>query len=353
MKKFLFTALSGFLLLFSAKAQDLDINIIPLLNGSINGVWPLNASNARIQVTVCNNDGGGRSVPQFKVRPVISVDPTKVLMASSVLQTDLPAGWSIVSNTGNSIRLCNSIDTWMPGECRTFTILITPVALGSGPVSATLNWANGVTCSSSGTQTTGNITGNDNSGTSVTVSGTVPITLMNFEGVVNNCKSNLKWKVSRDSNTDKFQMEQSADGYRFSTVGTIAGMQGREDYDFIISHPGSKMYYRLKMLDLDGKTTYSNIINLTSACDRNSDLFRVYPNPVTSSVFNIEFLKAGKYDLFLINASGSVVREEKVTASPGQLIRISNINHPAGTYMLKVTESGSDSISKLTKLVIL
>lgn len=338
--------------LHRVQAQDVDINIVTQENGVNDGVWAVGsvAGTTTILVTICNNDGGVRAVPPNKLRPLISVPGA--ICQIDLAQPNLPVGWSIVSNNGSSIRLCNGTDTWAPGVCREFAINVTPTAQG-GPltITATMGWANGVSCAASGPQTTGNDPSNDNSVTAVIVTPNVslPINLMSFTGAVSLCQTTLNWKVSAESNSELFEIEQSNDGHHFSKAGELQAISGRQDYQFRSAHPGGQIYYRLKMKDLDGKVTYSPVIKVTSACG-GQDSFRVYPNPVKlSTSFRIEFGRSGKYDVQLINAVGVVLDRRQVNAVAGQVVEENCSRYAAGSYFLKIinTSTGEEGRHKL------
>lgn len=358
MKKFLLILLAFTSLPSLLPAQDISLNIISELNGVPNGVWPLSPlpTTSGIRVTVCNNDGGVRNVPAFKLKPLISVPlaGSFVQIAPNAQQINLPAGWSIVSNTGSSIQLCNGTDTWPPGECRDFLIYVTPVAAG-GPaiVAASLFWGNNGTCFQSGPQTPGNNPNNDNSQTSVTVvpGSPLPINLISFKGSVNNCKSTLSWKVSDDSNSDEFEVEQSTDGKTFAKISNVKAVFNRTGYESVTGHPGGKVFYRLRMKDLESIVTYSNIITLTSSCNGSSDQFRVYPNPVITDRFSIEFGNGGSYKVQLVSSSGMVLQNENMIVSTGQVKQLRISNYAKGAYLVRITNN-TTGITKSEKLIL-
>lgn len=357
MKKLLiFAAFYSCIGLHKVQAQDISITIVAQENGVNDGVWSLNplSTTSTLLVTVCNNDFIV-TVPAFKVRPLISVPSAICQIAPSGLQSGLPANWTILSNTGGNIRLCNNIDTWGPGECREFTINVIPTTPGTGLAGTNINsWANGVSCNVSGAPPQPPFADNPFNNTSETgitvVQNTIlPINLMSFTGTVNQCQTTLHWKVSDDSNSEYFEIEQSTDGRGFNKAGEVFAASGRVDYQFRSAHPGGPVYYRLKMMDQDGKVTYSPVVKVTSGCGGN-DSFRVYPNPAqVSSSFRIEFGRSGKYDVQLINAVGVVLNRRQVNAMAGQVVEENCNRYAPGNYFLKIinTITGEEGRHKL------
>lgn len=143
------------LTLFSVKikAQDVSINIInqpaTLTQGSALG---------RVMVDICNNDGGNRNAVAGKLRPLISFPSS--LVGNTVVPITFP-GWNVLTNDGQSIRLENTVAI-APGECSHIVLGYTGVNIG-GPLTVT------GTMGFNGPQTVGNLTGNDNSTTSITI----------------------------------------------------------------------------------------------------------------------------------------------------------------------------------------
>ncbi len=112
-----------------------------------------------LEVTVGNS--GTSSIPAFKLRPIITVPPI-VTILPNIQQTGLPAGWSIVSNTGSQIRICNGTDMIAGFTTRIISIKVQGVTIG-GPstLSGQINFANGVNCAIVGTPVSGNNTADD------------------------------------------------------------------------------------------------------------------------------------------------------------------------------------------------
>ena len=97
-----------FTIIISAKFNSFGqanpfINVLPSNSGIVTTGGVID-----IVVTI-GNTGPVSAVPQAKLRPIIQI-PTSVTFLSNALQTGLPAGWSIISNTGTQLRLCNSTD---------------------------------------------------------------------------------------------------------------------------------------------------------------------------------------------------------------------------------------------------
>lgn len=134
------------------------INVLP----SNSGVVPVGGT-LDIEVTI-GNTGPASTIPQAKLRPIIQVPPS-VTFLPNAQQTGLPAGWTILSNTGSQLRVCNSTDPIPVSTSRTIILKVQGVTVtGPQTFSGNINFGNGTTCGA-GTSVAGDLT-TDNSATS-------------------------------------------------------------------------------------------------------------------------------------------------------------------------------------------
>jgi hypothetical protein len=99
---------------------------------------------------------------------------------------------------------------------------------------------------------------------------TLPLDLISFSGHLQNDNSVLlNWKTENEINTSHFVVERSTDAIRFNGIGNI-NANGRNNpggsFNYALSDNDAvnqsthRLYYRLKMVDIDGRFTYSNIV---------------------------------------------------------------------------------------------
>ena len=97
----------------------------------------------------------------------------------------------------------------------------------------------------------------------------------------------LTWATATESGASHFELERSSDGYSFEKIGTITARGyavTNTAYTFIDRNPIPGFnYYRLRQVDLDGKSWLSPIAAVLFKNTR----FKVFPNP-SSAVFNLE-----------------------------------------------------------------
>ena len=92
-----------------------------------------------------------------------------------------------------------------------------------------------------------------------------PVELLYFKANISKNGNLLTWATATEINTIHFDMGWSADGKTFETIGQTKAKGHNSTYEFTDETPNSNVkniYYRLKINDLDGKITFSNIVNI-------------------------------------------------------------------------------------------
>lgn len=119
--------------------------------------------------------------------------------------------------------------------------------------------------------------------------GLLPVTIIDFTAHKNNEYVSEMVCFLRNQ-FQKYEVERSSDAIVFSKIGEVAG-RNLADYDFTDYNlpPAGIVYYRLKMIDIDGKFSYSKVIPIRL----NNNFFnaQVYPNP-TKGNLTIKLQKA-------------------------------------------------------------
>lgn len=183
---------------------------------------------------------------------------------------------------------------------------------------------------------------------------TLPITLLNFTGQLSGNKVNLYWKTSTESNSDHFDIERSANGATFTKIGAAAakGFSSVEtNYNSVDLSPLALNYYRLKMVDRDGKFTYSNTIIIRIAANDDQSP-RVIPNPFNTE-FTVQYVLSqnGNVTFNLVDMVGRIVHQKTVAGVKGQNSTLINglEGLPAAAYMLNVITDDKNQSVRLIK----
>ncbi|MCB9282989.1 MAG: T9SS type A sorting domain-containing protein [Lewinellaceae bacterium] len=180
----------------------------------------------------------------------------------------------------------------------------------------------------------------------------LPVTWLSFRAALEGDDVHLTWSTASESNNEGFDIQRSADGKDWETIGFVPGAETTSEvksYDYTDSSPftlhSSLTYYRLAQRDFDGTTDYSpvRVIELTGA----QGGIRVYPNPANELVtvaFSEQTDVRGMVQLF--DQNGRKVGEYSVP--PGTVdyqVRVAQL--PSGTYLLKVKVGTKEWMKRL------
>lgn len=140
-------------------SQNILMNILTHNSGVVR-----KSETVLVEVTICNTSASD-SVPMYKLKPQVSV-PSEIARIATSGHT-LPAGWTIISNDGFTIRFSNGTDELRAAECRTIFIAVKGKKRG-GPstISGSLLFSNGIAPGSAPGAPTQNDNPADNNSTS-------------------------------------------------------------------------------------------------------------------------------------------------------------------------------------------
>jgi hypothetical protein len=173
----------------------------------------------------------------------------------------------------------------------------------------------------------------------------VPVELTDFKvKAVKNSKISLDWSVASAINFDKYIVERSPDGKAFTVLSELKSRTTQKaTYTFQDENPliGTN-YYRLKMVDTDGKTTYSKIESAVIVANKN---WKVYPNSLSKSTpLSIELpLGTEKATLRLFDLSGRLVKETAL----GNRTEVSVADLYGGVYLYQIVAGRDKSSGKI------
>ena len=185
----------------------------------------------------------------------------------------------------------------------------------------------------------------------------LPLNLISFEAEKFETQdAKLTWTTANEENTSNFEIQRSFDKKTWTNVGNVGAAGYSIDirnYSFmdyrVYNGRDSRLpvYYRLNMVDLDGRQRYSPIEsvifgNTTVA----SNSFYVYPNPATDGV-QVEW-DADNIDqptsLEFYDVTGKLIFVKKVsTNAVREYVDFSQTAIHSGVYLLRIM-NGSEPI---------
>ena len=182
------------------------------------------------------------------------------------------------------------------------------------------------------------------------ISGALPLTLLNFNVTKQDNIAQINWQTANEINTSHFDIQRSTDGVNFTTVGSVnaAGTSVlKHDYTYPDDVSGlttGKVYYRLQMVDNDGKFSYSKIVYITLL---NSLQITIYPNPAHGYfiIGNYDKLDVRTASVVVRDVTGKILINQKFTNDTEQKINIGSLSK--GMYMVSIITPGNVQTQKL------
>jgi Secretion system C-terminal sorting domain len=170
----------------------------------------------------------------------------------------------------------------------------------------------------------------------------LPVKFTAFAAAVRNGLVQLNWEVEGEAfNTHHYVVERNnGNGFvSFAQVLAKPAADGRNKYSITDSSGlvrGSKVQYRIRQEDADGRNTFSPVVVISSRKTAFSAL--VYPNPVENNIYlQLSAATTVKGQLQLTDMLGRIVVSKSVTINSGsQVFTIDAAHLPAGRYNLQV-----------------
>lgn len=171
----------------------------------------------------------------------------------------------------------------------------------------------------------------------------LPVKFSNFSNTTNNSITQLNWNTAEEINNSHFVIEESFDGEIFTDKGIVKGIGNSmtiQHYSFTLPFDDQNTYYRLKQVDIDGKTAYSKIIVQTYQLGN----FTLYPNPSSENVHCSLTSYEGNTIVQIINEFGLIISDETYNTS---ITNNLNFSIPTkGIYFVKVIQGNDMNVKK-------
>lgn len=169
----------------------------------------------------------------------------------------------------------------------------------------------------------------------VTVSGTVPVSLISFNATLNKDQVMLDWSTAQEQNNKYFTIEKSNDGTNFSFLGRVNGAgtsATAKNYSLVDHTPLEGLnYYRLSQTDFDGNIKYFEVkkINYKSKKDFSA---RILNNGTGQVGVVIKSTRATTVSLKMVDMMGKEILEESFPVNNGGAVK--NLSLNTGVYIL-------------------
>jgi Bacterial Ig domain len=190
--------------------------------------------------------------------------------------------------------------------------------------------------------------------------GTLPSTIVDLGATYNSGKVSVKWISTFEVNNDHFEIERSTDGIHFKTVGSVKGQGNssiRHEYQFdddVKQNTINKndLYYRLKQVDTDTKSTYTKILIVRVYQTKSIQSVSVTPNPTFNDIKVSLQLNENSYIVMKVaNGAGVEMMRKTTRGTTGtNSVTLEGTSRlQAGVYFLEVIVNSNERM--MVKLI--
>lgn len=153
---------------------------------------------------------------------------------------------------------------------------------------------------------------------------TLPVELILFEGKHQQTHNELRWTTASERNNQRFEIEKSTDGISFYRIGSVEGAENsitQTTYQYIDEDIRSPLvYYRLNQYDLNGTSTLSHIISISSSSEHMLTNYTVSPNPFENSFcIDLHNKESEEIQILIHDTLGNLLLNQTSTLEEGKI----------------------------------
>lgn len=182
----------------------------------------------------------------------------------------------------------------------------------------------------------------------------VPVKLINFAAKKVGTSAMLSWQTSGEQNNAGFDVQRSGNGIDFVKIGYVNGKGNSstlQNYGLTDPQPGTGMnYYRLRQIDLDGRSTLSETRTLEFG-EQAAFSLTLFPNPA-SQFLQIQLPEKFYGQAAIINicdASGRVVKQWTIARTQRFVLTLPVAELPAGTWHVLIVTKDNRATGSFIK----
>ncbi|MEO8111749.1 MAG: Calx-beta domain-containing protein [Ginsengibacter sp.] len=184
------------------------------------------------------------------------------------------------------------------------------------------------------------------------ISSTLPLTLLDFNGAVQNASVLLKWKTENEKNINYYEVQHSFNGRDYEFLGNVKSLGEsslENNYSTLDARAGAINYYRLKIVDKNGSSAFSKIISVNMPGARQK--IYVLNNPFKNDI-NLRLVNQpkGQVNLKLYNTAGSLIAAKNFQAGSNFIqFDLPSNTLSKGIYLLEANVDGEVFNYRLVK----
>ncbi|WP_342086608.1 T9SS type A sorting domain-containing protein [Dyadobacter sp. OTU695] len=176
---------------------------------------------------------------------------------------------------------------------------------------------------------------------------TLPVTLARFNGSLLDNAVSLSWTTTEEAGSSHFDIERSTDAREFIQLGRVqakGNSAATQQYLFVDAKPlAGNNYYRLRMVDLDGKFEYSRTIAVDNGA--NSVAFELMGNPASTREIKFLLKNENASNVNLYDLSGRAIRFSLSHTGNEFVLKPKN-GISSGLYILSLQRSNASTLTR-------
>lgn len=177
----------------------------------------------------------------------------------------------------------------------------------------------------------------------------LPVALRSFNAVRTNAGNEVTWQVEDEVDVERYELERSADGARFSMLTSMSVTGTSGNYRFIDATPiTGNNYYRLKIIERDSRPKYSAIRKVVN---NGVVTLTLFPNPVKDKLqLDINTQQSEDGNLLILDGSGRTLVNQRISGLRGnQRLNLETGKWAPGTYVVKLVLTNGSFVQTFIK----
>jgi hypothetical protein len=166
----------------------------------------------------------------------------------------------------------------------------------------------------------------------------LPVKLLSFNAVARGSDAVVIWTVANNGDAENYTIERSTNGIDFIAVKTITATILQPTFSWIDAGAveNKKLFYRLKVKEKNGDSSYSPIKTINGQTDRS--LITISPNPAAAYlVVNTERSLNTPLQLVMFDGKGRKVFAKRIGTGSNEKILLPQL--PSGYYHVNIVDN--------------
>ena len=164
--------------------------------------------------------------------------------------------------------------------------------------------------------------------------GPLPVKFLQFTAKDFTGYNELRWKTTNEQNIAYYEIGFSTDGVNYASGGKVNAVNNPSENNYIFHHfisAFTKLFYKIKIIDRDGRITYSDIVILDK---KQTASIKIYPTLIRDGRLNILSDKPLE-EIIIFSTDGRKVYQDELNNLSGS-INISLPHLQEGVHIIQV-----------------